>query len=133
LWSYQDQSRPCLVVCGDAPPHSDEWEGGFVPAGAPTLKLVRCEAKVLRVENEVFFSYEWGVYIAYGAGPRPLMDVINGCRKTIEKSCRAVNTHHSDIIRYNLQEIFSVDLDHVSWTFPQLDRVRRVEGANFLG
>jgi hypothetical protein len=30
------------MVCGDAPLRSGEWEVNFVPAGVPTLKLVKC-------------------------------------------------------------------------------------------
>jgi hypothetical protein len=40
-WSYLDQSRPCPVLGDGAPFYSDEWEWGFVPAGALTLKSVR--------------------------------------------------------------------------------------------
>jgi hypothetical protein len=72
-------------------------------------------------------------YIAPDAGSRPLMDVINGCRKTAEEPWWAMNAHLSDIENYNPQGISSVDLDHVSWTFPQLDYVRRVEEVGFLG
>ncbi|MCI48024.1 hypothetical protein A2U01_0069267, partial [Trifolium medium] len=31
----------------------DEWEGDFAPAGAPIIKLVRGEAKVLRMRSNV--------------------------------------------------------------------------------
>jgi hypothetical protein len=34
-------NRPYPVFSGCAPPHSDEWEGGYVYAGASMLKSVR--------------------------------------------------------------------------------------------
>jgi hypothetical protein len=47
------------VVCGNVAPHFGEWDDDFVPAGAPTLKLVKVrEVKVLKVENNVPGSFE---------------------------------------------------------------------------
>jgi hypothetical protein len=64
------------VVYGKAPLCSDEWEKDFVPAGALVIKLVRGEANVLRVENNVpSFLNEEHIYSS-GVGPRPLMNAL---------------------------------------------------------
>jgi hypothetical protein len=60
-WSYLDQSRPCPVLGDGAPFNSDEWEWGFVPAGALTLKSVRVEPDVLR--KSIMYLPHWEVFI----------------------------------------------------------------------
>jgi hypothetical protein len=73
------------VLGGDAPPHFDKWKG-FLYLQVFDAQVGKRLSKGFKREYNISDSYMRGVYIVPSAGPRPLIGVINSCRKTAEKS-----------------------------------------------